>query len=69
MYSNYVTQADAQSLGLATVSGSNFILRADSTTTLSASGPGRNSFRIVSNKQYTTHVSMYVSFAHSHHLV
>ncbi|KAH9049268.1 endo-beta-glucanase [Lactarius deliciosus] len=56
---NYVSQADAQNLGLATVSGSNFILRADSTTTLSASGPGRNSFRIISNKQYSTHVSVF----------
>ncbi|KAI0299702.1 endo-beta-glucanase [Multifurca ochricompacta] len=56
---NYVTQAQAQSLGLATVSGSNFILRADHTTTLSPSGPGRNSFRIISNKKYATHVSVF----------
>ncbi|KAF8270879.1 2 beta-glucan [Lactarius quietus] len=56
---NYVTQEDAQSLGLAYVSGNNFILRADSSTTLSASGPGRNSFRIISNNQYATHVSVF----------
>lgn len=56
---NYVTQAQAKSLGLAYVSGSNFILRADSATTLSASGAGRNSFRIVSNNEYTTHVAVF----------
>ncbi|KAI0065071.1 2 beta-glucan [Artomyces pyxidatus] len=56
---NYVDQATAQNLGLATVSGSDFTLRADHTTVLSASGPGRNSFRIQSNKQYNTHVSVY----------
>jgi len=56
---NYVTKAQAQALGLAYVSGSNFILRADSSTTLSASGAGRNSVRIVSNKKYTTHVAVF----------
>jgi len=56
---NYVTQAEAQTLGLAYVSGSNFILRADSSTTLSASGAGRNSFRLISNNQYTTHVAIF----------
>lgn len=57
-----MTQAEAQTLGLAYVSGSNFILRADATTTLSASGAGRNSVRIVSNNEYTTHVAVYVLF-------
>ncbi|KAI0059352.1 2 beta-glucanase [Artomyces pyxidatus] len=56
---NYVSQSTAQSLGLATVSGSNFILRADDTTVLSSSGPGRNSFRLQSNNQYGTHVSVF----------
>ncbi|EIM80617.1 2 beta-glucan [Stereum hirsutum FP-91666 SS1] len=56
---NYVSESTAQSLGLATVSGSNFILRADDTTTLSASGPGRNSFRIQSNNAYGTHVTVF----------
>ncbi|KAA1476410.1 2 beta-glucan [Dentipellis sp. KUC8613] len=56
---NYVDQATAQSQGLATVSGSNFILRADDTTVLSASGPGRNSVRLQSNKQYSTHVAVF----------
>jgi hypothetical protein len=65
---NYVTKAQAQTLGLAYVSGSNFILRPDSSTTLSASGAGRNSFRLVSNNEYTTHVAVFV-FGPSHHLV
>ncbi|KAI0051465.1 glycoside hydrolase family 16 protein [Auriscalpium vulgare] len=56
---NYVSQATAQSEGLATVSGSHFILRADSSKTLSASGPGRDSFRIQSNNAYGTHVSVF----------
>jgi hypothetical protein len=64
-----VTQAQAKSLGLAYVSGSNFILRADSTTTLSPSGAGRNSFRIVSNNEYTTHVAVFVLFELSHRLM
>jgi len=55
-----VTQQQAQSLGLATVNGNNFILRADDTTTLNPSGPGRNSFRIISGKQWGTHVSVWV---------
>jgi hypothetical protein len=57
--SNYVSQNVAQSGGLATVSGAgNFIIRTDNTTFLSPSGPGRNSIRIMSNKQYDTHVAM-----------
>ena len=34
-------------------------MRADDTTVLSSSGPGRNSVRIRSNNQYTTHVVVY----------
>ncbi|KAF9236017.1 glycoside hydrolase family 16 protein [Melanogaster broomeanus] len=56
---NYVSQATAQADGLVLVSGNQVILRADSTTTLSASGPGRNSFRLQSNAQYTTHVAVF----------
>ncbi|ETW76293.1 glycoside hydrolase family 16 protein [Heterobasidion irregulare TC 32-1] len=56
---NYVSKSTAQSDGLATVSGNNFILRADDTSVLSSSGAGRNSFRIQSNKQYTTHVAVF----------
>ncbi|KAI9433326.1 endo-beta-glucanase [Lactarius indigo] len=56
---NYVSSGDAKSKGLATVSGGNFIIRADHTTHLDPSGPGRNSVRITSNKQYDTHVTIY----------
>jgi hypothetical protein len=35
-----------------------FILRADSFAVLSPTGPGRNSFRLKSNNQYTTHVAV-----------
>ena len=44
--------------GLATVSGGNFIIGVDSSTFLNPNGPGRNSVRITSNKQYDTHVSV-----------
>jgi hypothetical protein len=54
---DYVDQGTAQSLGLATVSGNNIILRADDTTVLTG-GAGRKSFRIQSNKQWDNHVSM-----------
>ena len=57
-HSNYVTEEQARSLGLVIVKGSSFILRTDDTTTLSPSGPGRNSFRIISNNIYGTHVAM-----------
>ena len=60
-HSNYVTEEQARSLGLVIVESSSFILRADDTTTLSASGPGRNSFRISSNNIYGTHVAMWVN--------
>ena len=56
--SNYVTEDQARSLGLAFARGGSFILRADNTTTLSPGGIGRNSFRIISNNMYGTHVSM-----------
>lgn len=54
-----MSQATAQSLNLTYASGNTLILRADHTTKLSASGPGRNSVRIQSNKAYTTHVAVY----------
>ncbi|KAI0260898.1 2 beta-glucan [Gloeopeniophorella convolvens] len=55
----YVSESTAQSSGLAYVSGGNFFIRADDTTKLSASGPGRNSVRIMSNKQWDQHVTVY----------
>jgi hypothetical protein len=56
--SNYVNQSQAQILGLFAVNSDSFVLRADNTTTLSPDGPGRNSLRIISGKQWDTHVSV-----------
>ncbi|KJA25440.1 glycoside hydrolase family 16 protein [Hypholoma sublateritium FD-334 SS-4] len=56
---NYVNAATAASLNLTYASGDTFILRADSTTVLSASGPGRNSVRIQSNKQFNNSVMIF----------
>ena len=58
---NYVDQDTALALNLTYYNGDTFIIRADDTTVLSASGPGRNSVRLQSNKQYTTHVTVYVT--------
>ena len=57
---NYIDFATAQSKGLVSVSGNQVTLRADSTTVLNSTGPGRDSFDLVSKNQYTTHVAMYV---------
>ncbi|KAJ8489562.1 hypothetical protein ONZ51_g2842 [Trametes cubensis] len=56
---NYVDQATALAQNLTFSSGDHFVIRADDTTVLSASGPGRNSVRLQSNKQYTTHVTVW----------
>ncbi|KAI0087574.1 putative laminarinase [Irpex rosettiformis] len=56
---NYVDQATAVAQNLTYAHGNTFIIRADHTTTLSASGPGRNSVRIRSQKTYTTHVAVF----------
>ncbi|EMD36050.1 glycoside hydrolase family 16 protein [Gelatoporia subvermispora B] len=56
---NYVDMATAQADNLTYSSGDTFILRCDDTTVLSSSGPGRNSVRIQSNKQYLDHVSVF----------
>ena len=50
--------ATAEADNLTYASGDTFILRCDDTTVLSASGPGRNSVRIQSNKQYLDHVAV-----------
>ncbi|KAG8702142.1 hypothetical protein FRC08_003671 [Ceratobasidium sp. 394] len=55
---NYVDQATAQRLNLTYASSSSFVMRADYTTTLSASGPGRNSVRVQSKKQWGTHLEI-----------
>ena len=56
--SDYVDKSTAQSAGLASVSGGNFFLRADSTTVLT-NGNGRRSNRITSNAAWDVHVSVY----------
>ncbi|THH27536.1 hypothetical protein EUX98_g6654 [Antrodiella citrinella] len=56
---NYVDQATALAQNLTYASGDTFIIRADDTTVLSASGPGRNSVRLQSNKQYLNHVAVF----------
>lgn len=55
----YVDQSTAEADGLVSVANNKLTLRADYTTTLSSSGPGRNSFRIQSNSQYETHVAIF----------
>ncbi|KIM58360.1 glycoside hydrolase family 16 protein [Scleroderma citrinum Foug A] len=56
---NYVSESTAQSSGLVSVSGNQVTLRADSTNVLNPSGPGRNSFRLETYDQYTTHVAVF----------
>ncbi|KAL5508546.1 hypothetical protein ACEPAH_6165 [Sanghuangporus vaninii] len=52
----YVDQATALADNLTFASSDSFVIRADDTTVLAASDPGRNSVRIRSLKTYTTHV-------------
>ncbi|KAI1785722.1 endo-beta-glucanase [Ganoderma leucocontextum] len=56
---NYVDQATALKKNLTYAHGNTLILRADHTTTLSASGPGRDSFRLMSKKTFTNHVTVW----------
>ncbi|RDX44811.1 laminarinase [Lentinus brumalis] len=56
---NYVDQGTAIAKNLTYASGDTFIIRADHTTVLTPSGPGRNSVRLMSNKQYTRHVAVF----------
>ncbi|EGN97292.1 glycoside hydrolase family 16 protein [Serpula lacrymans var. lacrymans S7.3] len=56
---NYVDLATAQSLNLTYTNGNSFVIRADDTTVLTASGPGRNSVRVKSNTAYTTHAAIF----------
>src|SRR5438445_10708472 len=60
-FRNYVDQGTSVDLGLTSASSDSFILRADSTTVLDPSGPGRNSVRIKSKNTYTQHLVVYVS--------
>ena len=58
---NYVDQPTALAQNLTYANGNTLVLRSDYKTTLSASGPGRNSVRIRSNKSYKYHVVMSVT--------
>jgi hypothetical protein len=55
---NYVDKATAVAQNLTYASSDHFVLRADHTTTLSPSDVGRNSVRLISNKQFSKHVVM-----------
>ncbi|KAF7307669.1 Glycoside hydrolase family 16 protein [Mycena kentingensis (nom. inval.)] len=57
---NYVNKATAQAQNLTFASANKFVLRADAHTVISdSSGTGRNSVRIRTNAQYTTHVAVF----------
>ncbi|KAG9007505.1 hypothetical protein FRB90_009376, partial [Tulasnella sp. 427] len=55
---NYTDQAFAISKNLTFTSSNTLILRADATTVLQSTDPGRNSVRIQSKKQYGTSVTV-----------
>ncbi|KAI0726247.1 putative beta-glucanase from glycoside hydrolase family GH16 [Fomitopsis betulina] len=56
---NYVNQSTSLANNLTFTSDDTFIMRADYTTNLTASGPGRMSNRIKSYAQYRTHVAVF----------
>ncbi|KAG6908252.1 hypothetical protein DXG01_005586 [Tephrocybe rancida] len=58
MDGNYVNAATAASENLTFSSGDHFVLRSDFKKKLSSGGPGRDSVRLQSNKQYSTSVTM-----------
>ncbi|MCJ1246138.1 hypothetical protein MMC30_003343 [Trapelia coarctata] len=49
---SYVTQSEAQALGLLKIQGNQVSFGVDNTNVISPSGPGRNSVRLMSNKAY-----------------
>ncbi|KAF8916423.1 2 beta-glucanase [Mucidula mucida] len=55
----YVDAATAAAQNLTYASSDSFIVRADHTTVLSASGPGRNSIRLKSTKTYSNGVTVF----------
>ncbi|KIM77861.1 glycoside hydrolase family 16 protein [Piloderma croceum F 1598] len=56
---HYVDESTAKSKGLVSSTKDRFTLRADDFTKLSAKGRGRDSLRVRSKKQYTTHVAVF----------
>ena len=60
LFSTYVDQHTAQEHNITHATDNSFVLRADYTTYLTPSDPGRRSARIVSRRQFTTVVAVYV---------
>ncbi|KAF9820365.1 hypothetical protein IEO21_01374 [Rhodonia placenta] len=56
---DYVTQATALAENLTYANGDTLIMRADATTVLSASGPGRKSVRLQSQDSFGTHIVIF----------
>ncbi|KZV73201.1 glycoside hydrolase family 16 protein [Peniophora sp. CONT] len=56
---NYVNSTVAKNNDLVQVSGTNFTMRADDQNVPAASGRGRDSVRITSQKAYNTHVAVF----------
>ncbi|KAI1790892.1 endo-beta-glucanase [Ganoderma leucocontextum] len=56
---NYVDQATALQKNLTYADDSTLIIRADDTTVLDASGPGRDSVRLMSTNVYENHVTVW----------
>ncbi|KAH7100895.1 glycoside hydrolase family 16 protein [Auriculariales sp. MPI-PUGE-AT-0066] len=56
---NLTDQATARALNLSYTSRDSFVMRMDATTVLDPAGPGRNSVRIMSKANYTTHVAVF----------
>lgn len=52
-------QATALQKNLTYTSDSTLVIRADDTTVLDPSGPGRDSVRLMSNNVYENHVTVY----------
>jgi hypothetical protein len=59
-YSQYVDKNTAMANNLTYASDTSFVLRADSTNVVPASGVGRQSVRIQTNAVYSTHVVVFV---------
>ena len=55
---NYVDQKTSKSANLTFASSDSFVLRADHTTVLKPSGPGRDSVRIRTVKTYKRHLAV-----------
>ncbi len=67
VYRNYVSKNDALAQNLTYASENTLIIRADDKNVLDPSGPGRNSVRLYSNKEYKNHVTVCVPPVDSSH--